>query len=303
MRDKVVMVTSDGVELVVPKKRFSPSKIIIFAVLVLYLLFLMLPFYTIIISSFTSNVQMTSQRSFVFWPDFTLEAYINLFTVGDLNENWLGAPTVVLAFINTLWLSILPVVANLTVSGLAAYAFSKLRFPGKEKIFALEILTMMIPLGAFGVIGYIFYTMLGWVDTPLPLIIPAFFGGAGTVFFLRMYFDGISNEILEAARIDGMGTVGIFFKILFPLAFPAFIAQFIFGFVGHYNAYLGPKLYLGGVPDFVTLQVYLSGVGKIFDEPNVICAAAVVGILPLVIIYAFMQKLFIEGIAVGGGKE
>lgn len=303
MKDKVVMITSDGVELVVPKKRITPSKIVIFAILVFYLLFLMLPFYTIIISSFTSNYQMTSQRSFVFWPSFTLEAYINLFTVGELNPNFLGVPTIVLAFINTLWMSILPVVTNLTISGLAAYAFSKLRFPGKEKIFALEVLTMMIPLGAFGVIGYIFYTMLGWVDTPLPFIVPPLFGGAGTVFFLRMYFDGISNEIIEAARIDGMGTLGIFFKIMFPLAFPAFIAQFIFGFVGHYNSYLGPKLYLSGVPDLITLQVYLSGIGKIFDEPNVTCAAAVLGMVPLVTIYAFMQKLFIEGIAVGGGKE
>lgn len=303
MRDKVVMTTSDGVELVVPKKPFSVSKVVIFAILIIYLLFLMLPFYTIVISSFTSNYQMTSQRSFVFWPDFTLEAYINLFTVGELNENWLGVPTMVLGFFNTLWMSIVPVVTNLVISGLAAYAFSKLRFPGKEKIFGLEILTMMVPLGAFGVIGYIFYTMLGWVDTPLPFIVPPLFGGAGTVFFLRMYFDGISNEILEAARIDGMGTVGIFFKILFPLAFPAFVAQFIFGFVGHYNAYLGPKLYLSNVPDLVTLQVYLSGIGKIFDEPNVTCAAAVVGMVPLVIIYTIMQKLFIEGIAVGGGKE
>ena len=164
----------------------------------------------------------------------------------------------------------------------------------------------MIPLGAFGIISYIFYSMIGWTGTVLPLIVPGLFGSVGTMFFLRMYFDGVPKQIFEAARIDGLGQFGCFFRMMIPLAVPAFVAQFIFGFVGGYNSYMGPLLYLNGQDEYITLQLFLSRVSTVFTGTgmeNVHCAAAVLGMLPLIIIYCFSQKLFINGIAVGGGKE
>ena len=147
--------------------------------------------------------------------------------------------------------------------------------------------------------------MIGWTGTVLPLIIPGLFGGMGTVFFLKMYYEGIPDSYIEAARIDGMSTLGAFFVSVQPLALPAFIAQFIFGFVGGYNNYLGPLLYLQGDPDYITLQLVLSQVTALFPgegQETVHCAAAVLGMIPLIVIYAFLQKYFIEGIAVGGVK-
>ena len=120
-----------------------------------------------------------------------------------------------------------------------------------------------------------------------------------------MYYEGIPDSLVEAAKIDGMGKVGIFFKIIFPLSLPAFTAQFIFGFVGGYNNSLGPLLYLQGDPMSITLQLVLSDVTNIFHGDgmeNIHCATAILGMLPLIILYCFLQKYFIDGIAVGGVK-
>ena len=140
----------------------------------------------------------------------------------------------------------------------------------------------------------------------LPLLIPGMFGSIGTMFFLRLFFDGIPNSLIEAATLDGAGFFQCFFKIMMPLAKPAFIAQFIFGFVGGYNSYLGPVLYLQNQPKFVTLQLYLSEIRSLFPSAgseNIYCAAAILGMLPLIIVYCCMQKYFIEGVSAGSVKE
>ena len=153
-----------------------------------------------------------------------------------------------------------------------------------------------------------FYSNIGWTGDLgfLPLVIPGMFGGIGTMFFLRLFFDGIPDSLIEAARLDGAGFFQVFFKVMAPLGKPAFISQFIFGFVGGYNSYLGPQLYLQNQPKFVTLQLYLSQIRSLFPNAgseNIYSAAAILGMLPLIVIYCFVQKYFIEGIAVGGVKE
>lgn len=285
--------------------RFSPSKAAVLAVLILYTLFLFFPLYIVLVTSVTSTYELTSTTKFIWWPrQFTLRPYGQVFSM-DPHVVTTGIPSLLLGFLNTLWITLVPLIVGLIVSGLSAYAFSKLQFPGREKLFRVAFIISLVPVGAFSVIGYMYYYALGWVGTPLPLIIPGMFGSMGTVFFLKMYYEGIPDSLVEAAKIDGMGKVGIFFKIIFPLSVPAFTAQFIFGFVGGYNSYLGPLLYLQGDPMSITLQLVLSDVTNIFrgeGMENIHCAAAVLGMLPLIIIYCFSQRYFIEGIAVGGVK-
>ena len=286
------------------KRKISPAKIIIFCVLLLYAVALFFPLYTVLISSFTSLKEIRETTSFVWFPKhFTFGAYGKIFT-DDINAETLGAPSFVIGLLNTLWMTLVPLIAGLIVSGLSAFAFSKIKFPGQKGLFRFAFIISTVPLGAFGIISYTFYYILGWVGTPLPLIIPGMFGSMGTVFFLKMYYEGIPDSIIEAARIDGLSAIGTFFRMVLPLAIPAFVAQFIFGFVGKYNAYLGPMLYLEGKTEFFTLQLVLSQVTSIFkgNQDNVYCASAILGMLPLIIIYCFSQKLFIEGVAVGSVK-
>ena len=286
------------------KKHVPVGKIVCYVLLGLYCVWLFLPMYTILATSFTSTEELTGSMSFVWLPKLTIDPYVSVFT-GDINVMNTGIPSILLGFMNTLWITLVPLVIGLIVSGLSAYVFSKRRFKGRNWIFAIDIVIMAFPIGAFTIVSYIFYEALGWVGTPLPLIIPGLFGGVGTVFFLRMFFDGIPDSIIEAAKIDGLGFWGIFFKVMVPLAKPAFISQFIFGFVGGYNSYLTPLLYLEGNPNMITLQLVLSGMQNIFPGEgmqNIYCAASVLGMLPLIIIYIFLQKYFIEGIAQGGDK-
>ena len=287
------------------KKFVISSKAIVFCVLLLYAFALFFPLYIVLVTSVTSVEEITSTTSFIWWPKrFTLSAIGKIFTE-DIYADMLGAPSLVIGLANTLWMTLIPLTVGLVVSGLSAFAYTKIAFPGRERLFRFAFILSLIPLGAFGIISYTFYSMIGWTGTPLPIIVPGMFGSMGTVFFLKMYYEGIPDSILEAARIDGLSTIGIFFRMVFPLAVPAFVAQFIFGFVSRYNSYLAPLLYLQGDPKYMTLQLFLAQVTKIFPgdgQESVHCAAAVLGMLPLIIIYCFSQKLFIEGIAVGGVK-
>ncbi len=287
------------------KKKISLGRILLYVVLIGYTLFLFLPFYTIIISALTDHVELDSALEFIWWPEkFSLQGFKNLFEY-DVMYLEIGVPSILMGFVNTLWMASIPTIIGLLVSGLAAYVYAKIKLPGKDIFFAIEMATMMIPLGSMQVVSYLFYnSILGWNGTPLPLIVPKMFGSASLIFFLRMYFEGINNEILEAAKIDGKTPMGIYFSIMLPLAIPAFVAQFIFGFVGGYNDYVGPMLYLTGNKMMVTLQLAVANIQSSFGKyPETICASAIFSMIPLIIVYCFCQKLFINGIAVGGGKE
>ena len=290
------------------KKKFSLGKIAVFLVLSIYAVLLFFPIATVLITSFTPSEELAGTIDFIWWPEnFTLDAYKAIFEY-DFYADLTGMPGLLLGFFNTMWLTLIPLIVGLIVAGFSAYAFSKMDFPFKEPLFKLSVIIRSIPLGAFSVISYVFYSAIGWTGDNgfLPLLIPGMFGGLGTVFFLRLFFDGIPDSLIEAATLDGAGFFYCFTKIMFPLAKPAFIAQFIFGFVAGYNSYLAPQLYLQDQPQFVTLQLYLSQIRELFPglgSENIHMAAAILGMLPLVIIYCCLQKYFIEGIAEGGVKE
>ena len=289
-------------------KNLSVGRIVTYAVLLIYALFLFAPMITIFITSFVPTDELAVGEKFIWWSkNANFDAYKAVF-INDSYKDIVGIPGLVLGFINTMWLTLIPLCTGLLMAGLSAFAFSKMDFPFKETLFKFSIIIRMIPLGAFGIISYVFYSNIGWTGDLgfLPLLIPGMFGGIGTMFFLRLYFDGIPNALIEAAKLDGAGFFEMYFKIMMPLAKPAFISQFIFGFVGGYNSYLGPQLYLQNQPKFVTLQLYLSQIRNLFPtagSENIHCAAAIMGMLPLIIIYCILQKYFIEGIAVGGVKE
>lgn len=290
------------------KKKFTIGRAVIFLILLAYTVFLFFPIFTILLTSFIPSEELATSTEFVwFSKNMSLDAYITVFAY-DSYVDLVGVPGLVLGLFNTLWMTLIPLLVGLLMAGLSAYAFSKHDFPFKEPLFKFSVIIRSIPLGAFGVISYVFYSAIGWTGENgyLPLLIPGMLGGIGTMFFLRLYFDGISNSLIEAATLDGAGFFRCFRDVMLPLAKPAFIAQFIFGFVGGYNNFLGPMLYLQNQPQYVTLQLYLSEIRNLFPNAgseNIYCAAAILGMLPLIVIYCFMQKYFIEGVAAGGVKE
>lgn len=298
---------------VVKKKEESPinkkniaQKIIIYGGLLLYFVFLFFPFLIILITSFATKAELIDSIKFVWTPKFSFEGYQVVFKYDPNQVN--GVPSLLIGFFNVLWQAMIPTVGGLIVSGLAAYAYAKYDFPGKSKLFAANLLLMTIPLSA-GMAGYLFYNAIGWTQgnaSVLPLIIPGIFGSAGTIFFIYPYIKAVPSSVIEAAKIDGMGFFSIFFNIVFPLSLPVFLSQFLFGFVGYYNNYSGALIYLANQKQLWTLQLaleqitaYITGGGY----KNAQCAAAIMSLLPLIVLYCFVQKFFISGLSAGSVKE
>lgn len=272
-------------------------KSIIYFGLIAYALFVLFPFAIMLISSLKHKEETIGSFTWIPELGLTLRGYINAL------EKVASSTSIIEGFFNTLWIIIPPTVIGLFVSALSAYAFTKMRFRGKNIMFGLLIATMMVPGIVTLVPSYIIWDYLGvTVNAPfIPLMVPGMFGAAACVFFMRQAFYAIPDSIVEAAKIDGLGPFQCFIQIVLPLAKPALLAQGILGFVAGYNDYFGPLIYLKS--DYQTLQIAVSVFSDRYsgDWPSIL-AANVIAIIPTVLIYIFAQRYFIEGITAGGEK-
>lgn len=297
------MTDTNVIETIVPRKRLNKgASWVVYVILIFYALVIILPFF-IIISTSLKTWQEASSSDFHLFPQngWDISGYREVFTYRANYEASL--PTIIRSFLNTLMYIIPPTLLGLFTSSIAGYAFAKLRFKAKNLMYTALLATMMIP----GIIclapTYAIYDMLGWVDTPLPLMIPGMFGAAACVFFMRQFYMGIPDSLVEAAKIDGAGYFQIFFRIMVPLSIPALMAQGILGFVGGYNDYFNPLIYLQS-SDMYTLQVALrSFAGVYVSEPNVVMAGTIIALIPTLIIYFIAQNYFVEGIVASGIKQ
>jgi multiple sugar transport system permease protein len=204
---------------------------------------------------------------------------------------------------NTLLVTVLVVAGAVVSNSLVAYAFARLRWPGREAFFAATLATMMVPFPVVMVPIYSLFRQLGWVGTFKPLWVPAFFASAFSIFLLRQFFRTIPNELSEAAKIDGASEWRIFMDVVVPLAKPAIAVVALFTFMSTWNDFLGPLIYLLDQETFTLalgLQAYQSQHGG--TQWNLLMAASTVVILPVLIVFFFCQRLFIQGISVTGLK-
>jgi len=203
---------------------------------------------------------------------------------------------------NTLVIVVLSTAGSLISCTMAAYAFARLRWPDRKLIFAILLGTMMLPFQVTLIPLFVLFKHLGWVDTPLPLIVPAYFGAAFFVFLLRQFFATLPGELLEAARIDGAGEWFILTRIVVPLSKPAMLTVAVFSAMWAWNDFLGPLIYLSS-EEQKTLALGLQAmVSQYGTEWGMFMAAATVMILPILLLFFFAQRYFIEGIALTGLK-
>ncbi len=204
---------------------------------------------------------------------------------------------------NTLLLCLLAVVGTVFSSSLAAYGFSRLEWKGRDALFMLCIATMMIPFPVIMVPLFSLFRELGFIGSFKPLWVPFFFGNAFNIFLLRQFFKRIPNDLTEAARIDGCSEFRIFWQIILPMSKPALLVVALFTFINVWNDFLGPLIYLTDQSQFTLslgLQVFQSQQGG--TEWHYLMAASTLVILPLVFLFFFTQKTFVQGIATTGGK-
>ena len=219
------------------------------------------------------------------------------------NEIWDAGP-LLSGIKNSLIVAVSVTIIGTFTSSLAAYSFAKLRFPLKNQIFLLLISSMMIPYPVVMIPQFMMFSQIGWVDTLKPLIIPGFFGNIMMIFFLRQYLTSVPNAIIEAAKIDGSSYIGIYSRIVFPLIKPAVAAQLILWFMGIWNDYLAPIIYLNS-PEKQTLQLVIANFNSTYaiqtDYP-LIMSASIVALLPMLLIFLIFQKQIIESVAISGVK-
>jgi multiple sugar transport system permease protein len=222
-------------------------------------------------------------------------------------ENFKTAVTAIPFFMylkNSLLIVVLVMIGTLFSATTAAYAFAKLSWKGRDKWFLVMLATMMIPIQVILIPTYIMYAQIGWLGTRLPLIVPAFFGGGAAfyIFLLRQFYKGIPKELSESAIIDGANHIQIFLKIMLPLTKPAIITVALFTFMATWNDYFGPLIFLSN-PDHWTLAIGLRAFQTQFGGRfDLMMAAALLIMLPTLIIFFFAQKSFIEGITFTGIK-
>jgi multiple sugar transport system permease protein len=207
-----------------------------------------------------------------------------------------------LYFLNTMIIVIPTVIGATLVSAMAAYAFARLRAPGRNTMFLLVLATLMLPHVVTMVPTYVLFAKLGWVGTFKPLTIPPLAGSAFFIFLLRQFFMTIPRELEDAALIDGCSRARIFRSIILPLAKPALATVTIFAFMGAWNDYLGPLIYLGHQDQYTMslgLQAFVQYHGS---EWGMLMAASTMMVLPVIVIFFFAQKNFIQGITMTGIK-
>lgn len=204
--------------------------------------------------------------------------------------------------VNTTIIAVSNVIGILISCSLVGFAFARLRFRGSTVLFYLLIVTMLIPWQALMVPRFLMFFKIGWFGTYYPLIVPSFGGVAFFIFLIRQYMRTIPRDLDDAARVDGLNTWQIFWRIILPLSTPVLTVCAVFTFLWRWNDLLGPLLYLDDDKEF-TVALGLANLVTLADTPwNLTMAANLVTILPTVVVYFFVQKKLIGGIASVGLK-
>ncbi len=205
--------------------------------------------------------------------------------------------------VNTLIITFLSVVGKILSCSLVAYSFARLRWRGRNVLFLIMLATLMLPNQVTLIPQFVMFRQLGWIDTIAPLVIPHWLGGPFLTFLLRQYFMTIPRELDDAARIDGASYFGIYWRIILPMSKPAIAAVAIFMFNASWNDFLGPLIYLHS-PEKYTLAMGLRAFqDQYVTQWNLLMAASLMTMIPVVIIFFFAQKYFIQGIVFTGIKS
>ncbi|MDQ2686314.1 MAG: carbohydrate ABC transporter permease [Armatimonadota bacterium] len=205
-----------------------------------------------------------------------------------------------LNLVNTLIIAILSVIGTVLSSSFVAYGFARMRWPGKDWLFGVLLATMMLPDAVTMMPRFLIFRQLHWIDTLLPLWVPSFFASAFSVFLMRQFFMGIPQELEDAAKIDGCGPFTMWWRVMMPLVKPALAAVTIMTFLGAWKDFLGPLIYISSpekMPLSYVLQLYNAAHG---GEPGLLMAATTLVVLPVIVLFFFTQRYFIEGVSFTG---
>lgn len=265
---------------------------VVYVLMIAVALVMILPFLWMVSTSFKEMGQVL-----IFPPEWIPKPFV----IHNYSEAWELAKFN-LFFRNSAIVTLLTTAGQLVTCSLAAFAFARLEFPGRDQIFLIYLATMMIPTQVTLIPLYLLMKQFGWIDTFSGLIVPGIFSAYGT-FMLRQFFIGIPKSLDESAVIDGCGYIRIYWQILLPLSKAALATQAVFCFMWQWNNLLWP-LVMTNTDSHRTLTVGMQLFkGQYSIAWNLLMAGSVISIIPILILYIFLQKYFVEGIAMTGMKD
>ncbi|WP_306985609.1 carbohydrate ABC transporter permease [Alkalicoccobacillus murimartini] len=274
------------------KKSRTIDRIMIYALLIGFSILFILPFIWLVSTSLKTESQAITYPPSILPSPFDWGNYKEVFELVPFLR----------FYMNTIIVTGFTVLGTIVSSSIVGYAFARIKGRGRNFWFVILLSTMMLPPQVTMIPVYLIFSNLGWVNTFLPLIIPAFFGNAFFIFLLRQFFKAIPKELEESAIIDGCSTFGVFWRIVVPLSKPALLTVGILSFMGSWNDFLTPLIYLNDTSKYtLALGIQLFN-GQLNMQWGPMMAASTMVILPLVLIFFFAQKHFIEGIALSGIK-
>ncbi|CAM4317987.1 carbohydrate ABC transporter permease [Paenibacillus alkaliterrae] len=274
-------------------KKISPARILIYLILISGSAVMIFPFLWLLRSSLMENSQI-----FIYPPQWIPEPFM----WSNFSESLTSVPFGQY-FINTMTIELFTVSGVLFTSIMSAYSFARLKWPGRDFVFALLLGSMMLPYAVTLIPTFMLWKSMGALDSVVPLTVPAWFGGgAFNIFLLRQFFMGIPKELDEAAYMDGAKPFTVLWRVILPLAKPALIVVGIFSFIDVWNDFLGPIIYLNSNEKF-TLALGLATFKGLYNAQwGFLMAASATIVAPILLLFFFAQRYFIEGITLTGIK-
>ncbi len=268
------------------------SHLLVHIVLIPVCIIMVIPFIWMVLTAFKTLAEATAIPVQIFPSSLRWENFVRLFESFNFGT----------MYTNSIVATVLRVTAQVSFAAMAGYAFARLRFPGRDIIFAVLLSVMMIPPVLYLIPKFLLMAQLGWVNTLQGYVVPGFTSAFGT-FLLRQFFKTLPEELSEAAKLDGCGPVRTFFWIMLPLAKPGLVAFGIFSILWSWNELLWPLIILNS-PEKMTLSVGLATMeGEYVSDYPVMMAGAVLAVMPMIVMFFIFQRQFIEGIALTGSKS
>lgn len=266
-------------------------KVISHIILGLGALTMILPFLWMLSTSFKSISEVFSFPPTLFGKEFVWENYLKI------SDRF----PFVWFFVNSLKISLFVIVGQLMTSSMAGFAFARLKFPFKDTLFALYLGTLIVPYHVTLVPTFIIMRTFGWIDTHYSLIIPSLVSAFGT-FLMRQFFLTIPQDLVDAAKIDGCTPFGVYWRIFLPLSKPAVATLGVFIFMGSWNDFIRPLVFINSIPK-MTVPLGLSAMqGMYSTDWPVLMAGTVLSVLPVLIAFIYAQEYFIRGVTLSGMK-
>jgi len=279
------------------------GRVALYLFLVMFALFFLLPFYYGLIASFMPVSDIYHLPLYLFPPEPTLANYRILLTSDYPKELASIGMTIFRPMFNSAFIATAFTMGALFFCSLGGYAFAKYRFRGRDGLFLLLLVTLMVPNSVGLIPNFIIMSRLHWVDTWLPLIVPNVASAFG-IFWMRQYMYSVPNELIDAARIDGSGEFGTYWRIVLPVVRPALGALGIYMLLESWNTFLEPLIYLKS-QQIYTLPLYLALLNgqAHYNAVDLVITASIISMLPVLAIFLGMQRQFVSGITLGAVKE